>query len=83
MRVLAVAADVSTAGGRRRPSSRRAIERFGRLDILVNNVGKAGGGDIVSTPDEEWQSAHRSDAVSRRSACRGSSCRTCGAAAAA
>ena len=30
---------------------------FGRVDILVNNVGKAGGGDIVSTPDEEWQSA--------------------------
>ncbi|HEX5215014.1 MAG TPA: SDR family oxidoreductase, partial [Vicinamibacterales bacterium] len=28
-----------------------------RLDVLVNNVGKAGGTDIVATPDEEWQSA--------------------------
>src|SRR6185369_7210096 len=31
--------------------------RFGRIYILVNNVGKAGGGDIVATPDEEWHSA--------------------------
>ena len=36
---------------------RRTIEHFGRVDILVNNVGKAGGGDIVSTPDAEWHSA--------------------------
>jgi 3-oxoacyl-[acyl-carrier protein] reductase len=27
------------------------------VDILVNNVGKAGGTDIVSTPDAEWQLA--------------------------
>ena len=55
-RVLAVEADVSTAAGAEVVVS-RAVERFGRLDVLVNNVGKAGGGDIVSTPDEEWQSA--------------------------
>jgi 3-oxoacyl-[acyl-carrier protein] reductase len=36
---------------------RETISRFGRLDVLVNNVGKAGGGDIVSTPDAEWQGA--------------------------
>src|SRR4030095_8886505 len=55
-RVLAVTAAVSTPEGAE-TVVHRAVERFGRLDILVNNVGKAGGGDIVSTPDEEWQSA--------------------------
>jgi len=54
--VLAVTADVSTADGAATVVG-RTVETFGRLDILVNNVGKAGGGDIVSTPDEEWQSA--------------------------
>ena len=55
--VLAVTADVSTPDGAADRRRRARSRRFGRLDILVNNVGKAGGGDIVSTPDEEWQSA--------------------------
>jgi 3-oxoacyl-[acyl-carrier protein] reductase len=54
--VLAVPADVSTTAGAERVVA-AAVEQFGRIDILVNNVGKAGGGDIVSTPDAEWQSA--------------------------
>jgi 3-oxoacyl-[acyl-carrier protein] reductase len=54
--VLAVTADVSTPDGAARVVN-ETVARFGRLDILVNNVGKAGGADIVSTPDEEWQSA--------------------------
>ena len=33
------------------------VARFGRIDILVNNVGKAGGTDIVATADEDWQQA--------------------------
>jgi len=54
--VLDVEADVSTAAGCERVV-KETMARFGRVDILVNNVGKAGGADIASTSDEEWQSA--------------------------
>lgn len=54
--VLAVNTDVSTAEGAALVVA-RTVDTFGRLDILVNNVGKAGGTDIVSTTDEEWTSA--------------------------
>jgi 3-oxoacyl-[acyl-carrier protein] reductase len=53
---LAVVADVSTPDGAAQVVD-RTLEEFGRVDILVNNVGKAGGADIVNTPDEDWQSA--------------------------
>ena len=55
-RVLAVAADVSTPAGAARVVA-DTLQRFGRVDVLVNNVGKAAGTDIVDTTDEEWQSA--------------------------
>ena len=54
--ILTVTADVATAGGAERVV-RDALDRFGRIDVLVNNVGKAGGGDIVTTLDAEWQGA--------------------------
>lgn len=31
-----------------------AVERFGTVDILVNNIGVAIPGDVVSTTEEEW-----------------------------
>jgi 3-oxoacyl-[acyl-carrier protein] reductase len=55
-RLLAVQADVATSDGAERVVA-DAMTRFGRIDVLVNNVGKAGGADIVSTSDAEWQSA--------------------------
>jgi len=54
--VASVVADVSTAAGAQAVVD-ATLSQFGRVDILVNNVGKAGGGDIVSTTDDEWQSA--------------------------
>jgi 3-oxoacyl-[acyl-carrier protein] reductase len=54
--VLSIEADVSTAAGADAVVS-ATIAKLGRVDILVNNVGKAGGGDIVSTIDAEWQGA--------------------------
>lgn len=54
--VTAVQADVSTPAGVELVIE-RALEAFGGLDILVNNVGKAGGGDILETTDAEWQAA--------------------------
>ena len=54
--ILTVVADVATPEGADRVV-RTALDAFGRIDILVNNVGKAGGGDIVTTLDAEWQGA--------------------------
>src|SRR5262245_21821806 len=54
--VLEVVADVASAEGCA-AVIKETRARFGRIDILVNNVGKAGGTDIAATPDEEWQSA--------------------------
>jgi 3-oxoacyl-[acyl-carrier protein] reductase len=54
--VLAVQADVATAEGIALVVS-RTVDRFGGLDILVNNVGLARGSTIVETSDDEWQEA--------------------------
>ena len=35
----------------------RTVETFGGLDILVNNVGYAGGGGLLEASDEDWKSA--------------------------
>ena len=55
-RVLTVAADVSRPDGVRQVID-RAVATFGGLDILVNNVGLAGGGGLLETTDEQWQEA--------------------------
>jgi 3-oxoacyl-[acyl-carrier protein] reductase len=54
--VLSVQADVSTAAGVELLIG-RTVETFGGLDILVNNVGRAAGTDLLGTSDGEWQAA--------------------------
>ncbi len=54
--VRAVQADVSTPAGVDLLIA-RTVEEFGALDVLVNNVGRAGGADLVDTSDAEWQAA--------------------------
>lgn len=53
-RVSAVAADLTTAEGVQHVVT-AAIERFGGVDILVNNLGLGKGAGILDTPDETWQ----------------------------
>lgn len=54
--VIPVQADVSTLAGVELVVA-RTLETFGGIDILVNNVGRAAGGDILATTDAEWQDA--------------------------
>ncbi|HEU4935909.1 MAG TPA: SDR family oxidoreductase [Vicinamibacterales bacterium] len=54
--ITTVQADVSTGEGIATVID-RTLERFGGLDILVNNVGRAGGKDLLDTTDAEWQAA--------------------------
>ena len=49
-------ADLSTGEGVE-TVLRRTVDAFGGIDILVNNVGRAGGGGIAETTDAEWQAA--------------------------
>src|SRR5439155_3729810 len=55
-RVLPVAADLASADGVEEVI-RSAVETFGGLDILVNNVGLARGASITDTSDSEWREA--------------------------
>jgi len=49
-------ADLATEDGVGRAID-AAIHQFGGLDILVNNMGLARGGDLLQTTDAEWQEA--------------------------
>src|SRR4051794_35528498 len=54
--IATVQADVSTVPGIELVIG-RAVEVFGGLDILVNNVGRAAGSDLLGTTDAEWRAA--------------------------
>ncbi len=51
-----VAADVSTPAGVARVLE-RARERFGRVDVLVNNAGKGSPKRMLDLSDEDWQAS--------------------------
>jgi 3-oxoacyl-[acyl-carrier protein] reductase len=53
---VAVQADLAEPSGAEKVMS-AAIEAFGGIDVLVNNVATAKGSDIVNTADAEWQDA--------------------------
>jgi 3-oxoacyl-[acyl-carrier protein] reductase len=55
-RTLSVVADLATVDGVQAVIDRTAAV-FGGIDILVNNVGLAGGGGLLDTTDEQWQDA--------------------------
>jgi 3-oxoacyl-[acyl-carrier protein] reductase len=55
-RVAAIQADVSTPAGVELVIS-RTVDAFGGIDILVNNVGRAGGSTLLETSDADWQAA--------------------------
>jgi 3-oxoacyl-[acyl-carrier protein] reductase len=55
-RVVAVAADLVSEEGVRQVIT-RAVDAFGGIDILVNNVGLAGGSTLTETSDADWQEA--------------------------
>ena len=55
-RVLAVQVDLTHADGVQRVID-RTVERFGGLDVLVNNVALARGAGLLDTSDAQWQEA--------------------------
>jgi 3-oxoacyl-[acyl-carrier protein] reductase len=55
-RVLAVRADLAQADGVQSVVD-RTVERFGGIDVLVNNLGLARGAGLLETSDAEWQEA--------------------------
>ena len=55
-RTLAVTADVGDADDVQRLID-ATVERFGGIDILVNNVALAAGTSLLDTSDEEWRQA--------------------------
>ena len=55
-RVLAVAVDLVPAAGVQTLID-RTVDRFGGIDVLVNNLGLARGAGLLDTSDAEWQEA--------------------------
>lgn len=51
--VLAVQADMTSTADIERLVN-QTVERFGSVDVLVNNVGGSRGGQTWDTPDEDW-----------------------------
>jgi meso-butanediol dehydrogenase/(S,S)-butanediol dehydrogenase/diacetyl reductase len=59
-RTLAIEADVSQSGAVA-AAIEQAIQRFGRLDVLVNNAGVHVGGDPAEIDDNDWEKVIATD----------------------
>jgi 3-oxoacyl-[acyl-carrier protein] reductase len=68
-RVLAVQADLSSADGVSRVVE-RTLERWGRIDIVVNNVGGPPPGQAAGFSDQQWLSAFELNFFSLVRMCR-------------
>jgi len=66
---LAVAADLSTTAGVERVVA-AAMERFGRVDVLVNSFGRAVMKPFLELTDEDWAAALDSCLLGMARACR-------------
>jgi 3-oxoacyl-[acyl-carrier protein] reductase len=53
---LALQGDLTVAGTEE-ALLERVLERFSRLDILINSAGSSGGGQFVTVPDSVWQAS--------------------------
>ena len=49
---------------------RTALDRFGRVDVLHNNVGVSGAGSVVQVSEEDWERVMRSNVTSMMLACK-------------
>src|ERR1700722_9389296 len=62
--VLAIASDVTTAEGARRPIE-EAVKKFGTVHVLVNNAGGAGRfGSFDDLTDDEWMDVYNLNVLS-------------------
>jgi 3-oxoacyl-[acyl-carrier protein] reductase len=55
-RIVPVVADLAGEAGAKKVVD-AAIDAFGRLDVVVNNIGLARGADLEGTTDADWQEA--------------------------
>ncbi len=67
--VLPVAVDCATEDGAKRAIA-KTIERFGRIDYLVNSIGLVGAGTLAETSLEDWDRIMRVNLTSAFLLCR-------------
>ncbi|MHB8621360.1 MAG: SDR family oxidoreductase, partial [Chloroflexota bacterium] len=67
--VLALSADLRDGDACTR-IVRETVDRFGRLDVLVNNAGGPPSGSVTEMTDEQWETAFQTNLMSAVRLCR-------------